>query len=219
MARSMHPVQKQLLELGQTHNLNELGLREIGRLIGQPNPQNVKYHLGKLNLLENHSTQRESNRGNIISIPLYGLANCGEATIHADQEEESSLQVSTRLLPHRNDYKSLFAVQAVGDSMNKADIGGKSIQDGDFVIVDPDDKNFKNGDYVLSILNGLANIKKFLKDEASRQIILNSESTRNYPPIYIHEDDFDHYVVNGKVIDVLGHPENENDLVYQEDKF
>lgn len=41
----MHPIQKKLMELNQKYDLSSLGLREIGRMIGEEHPQKVKHHM------------------------------------------------------------------------------------------------------------------------------------------------------------------------------
>jgi SOS-response transcriptional repressor LexA len=88
--------------------------------------------------------------------------------------------------------------------MNRAEIGGKRIEDGDYVIVDVSDKHVRNGDIVLSIIDGLANIKKFYLDKKNNQVILMSQSTKDFPPIYIHEND--DFMINGKVVQVIKKP-------------
>jgi repressor LexA len=89
--------------------------------------------------------------------------------------------------------------------MNKAQIDGKKIGDGDYIIVDSEDREPKNGDVVLSVINGMANVKKFFRDRGNRQIVLVSESTHEFPPIYLHEKD--DYILNGKVIQVVKKPQ------------
>ena len=202
----MHPIQKKIVILSQSNDLSALSLREIGRLIGEGHPQKVKHHMQQLGFLPPAPGSKASaDKAHLISIPLLGLANCGEATIYAESYEGRYLQVSQSILPHR--FQDLFSVQAVGDSMNQANINGENIEGGDFVIINPDDKDFKNGDYVLSLINGMANIKKFTKNVNSQQVVLLSESSENHPPIYIHEDDMSYFMTSGKVIAVLKHPE------------
>ena len=105
--------------------------------------------------------------------------------------------------------KNIFAIKAYGDSMNNARIpNGRNsvhnIQEGDYVIVDPTSKNPSTGDYVLSIIEGTANIKKFVDDTANNQVVLISESTNDLPPIHI--DRTMDYLINGKVIQVIKAP-------------
>ena len=76
-----------------------------------------------------------------------------------------------------------------------------------------EDRNVKTGDYILSIISGLANIKRFTEDKIHRQVVLQSESSQFFPPIHIHEDDMDEYLVNGKVVEVIKQP-NQDDMYY-----
>ena len=62
---------------------------------------------------------------------------------------------------------------------------------------------------VLSVISGLANIKRLTEDKANKQIVLQSESSQFFPPIHIHEDDLDEYLVNGKVIEVIKQPKDD----------
>ena len=85
--------------------------------------------------------------------------------------------------------------------MNNANINRKNIEDGDFVIVDAEQKSPEPGQYIVSIIDEMANIKKFVPDPQNKRIVLKSESTKEYLPIFIHEND--NYHVSGKVIDVI----------------
>ena len=62
--------------------------------------------------------------------------------------------------------KDSSAIQADGFSMNQAKIGKskRNIEPGDYAIVDGDVKAPEDGQYVLSVIDGLANIKKFHLD-------------------------------------------------------
>jgi phage repressor protein C with HTH and peptisase S24 domain len=60
-----------------------------------------------------------------------------------------------------------------------------------------------NGDYVVSSIGGLANIKKYLRDEKNKLIRLLSESTQQLPPIVIDPNDVDSYHIHGRVISVI----------------
>lgn len=207
----MHKIQKALLKLAEEKNIEDFTLREIGVLVGVDHPQKIKHHLSQLqkkNLL-NQSLQTTPKRHvekisfknhMMLSIPILGAANCGDATIDASEMLEGYLTVSQSMVPAS---KKLFAIRAQGPSMNEADIQGKSIDDGDYVIIDAQNKNVRNGDYVLSIINGAANIKKFVLDKANRQVKLLSESSKNISPIFIHLDDNPDYFINGKVVDVI----------------
>lgn len=205
----MHPVQEKLLKLSEQHNLGRLSYREIGRLIGELHPQKVKYHLEQLeqkrliqSTSEGTAIKKTRQDAGIISIPILGSADCGPATIFADENIEGYLRVSKKLIPVKN---NLYALRAVGSSMNRAKIKGKSLEDGDYAIIDSKIRDPQNNDYVVSIIGGVCNIKKFIRDRANKQIVLVSESSHEFPPIHIHPDETD-YFVSGKVIDVIKKP-------------
>lgn len=217
----MHIIQQKLLNLAKECNLADLTLRKTGELISEPgSPQKIKHHLDKLiekgllivsgdgKILKSASGGIDE-KSKILSLPIVGSANCGEALTFADQKIEGYLKVSLKILGEkfRSKLKDLFVLRAVGDSMNRADIKGKTIEDGDYIIAEKTFARPLDGDYVVSIIDGLANIKKIIIDEKNQQIILNSESSLDLPPIYIHKDDYSDYLVCGKVVEVMKKPD------------
>ncbi|NMB84090.1 S24 family peptidase [Candidatus Roizmanbacteria bacterium] len=84
--------------------------------------------------------------------------------------------------------------------MNKANIDNLTINDGDYVLVDTSNKQPNNGDYVLSIIDNCANIKKFIQKDKN-QIALISESSEDFEPIYISE--VDRYFIGRVVTQVI----------------
>jgi len=210
----MHDIQRKLLDLCSNCEQMPLSFRELGRRVNVNHPQKIKHHLNQLvkkNLIIINEKKKIIKLGNagvikntkMFSIPILGLADCGAATAFADEYIEGYLKVSSSVLKKK---KNLFCVKAKGDSMNMANIYGKSIEDGDFVIVDGEKRNPKSGDYVLSIIDGCANIKRFARDIVNKCFVLLSESTQNYPPIFIDEKDFSSYMINGEVIKVIKKP-------------
>jgi repressor LexA len=210
----MHTTQEKILKLIESKNISGLTLREIGNLIGEKFPQKVKHHIDqlekkgflKLDRSSKTITKPIANKAtllsnNLINIPIVGTANCGPATIFANENIEGYIKISKNILKK---FKNIFAIRAQGLSMNKAMIDGKKIEDGDYLIIDSEYKNPKNGDVVLSIIDDMANIKKYVWDEENNQVILVSESTRDIPPIFIHEDDS--FMINGRVIQVIKKP-------------
>lgn len=188
-----------------------MSLRKIGKLIEINSPQKIKHHLLQLEkngLIQMDRLAKVMTRTKpgslyqspLVALPILGTANCGPATIYAENNIEGYLRISGRLLTRK---KGIFAIKASGYSMNKANINGQSVEDGDYVIVDPSYTSFKNGDYVLSILDGMANIKRYFNDKESKRIILLSESSASFSPIFIHYHDMDSYLANGKIIQVI----------------
>ena len=209
----MNIIQTQLLNLiASTPEMGAFSLRKIAELLGvKGKPQIAKYHLqqlekrgliqmnldeGVLKLVQkgyNHATKSP-----LFAIPVIGAANCGPAVTYADQKVDSYLKISSSLLPRNKN--RLFAIKADGDSMNRAKINGKSIETGDYVLVDREAK-YGNSDVVLAIVDGLATIKEFYLDKAHNRIILKANSDHEYMPIYIGEDD--QFIINGKIVDVI----------------
>jgi repressor LexA len=209
----MHLLQEKLLEQAEKNpKIGILSLRDMGRLVGERSPQKIKHHLAQLEknglikidrknrIIEKVKEGKLKESSTLIAIPVLGFANCGQASILAEQQPEGFLKVSSRLLTKT---KKIFALQAIGNSLNKAQIGKqkKSLEEGDFAIIDYEDITPKNGDYVLSIIEGMANLKRFKYDKENEQVILYSESTQSHRPIFIHPSD--DYLIGGKVIGVL----------------
>ncbi|PIR70271.1 MAG: repressor LexA [Candidatus Niyogibacteria bacterium CG10_big_fil_rev_8_21_14_0_10_42_19] len=134
-----------------------------------------------------------------FSVPVLGAANAGPATLYAEENIEGYLKVSRDTL---NRKEGIFALRVEGDSMNKAKVDEKNLEEGDFVLIDPGYSDPKNGDYVLSIIDGCANLKKFKRDEKTDQVMLISESTNpKHKPIFLSSDD--NFMVNGKIVAVI----------------
>ncbi len=137
----------------------------------------------KIYLVKNKSF---TNLQNIFSIPVYGLASCGEALAYAEDNVDGFLQISKALF-RKTDAVKLFAVKALGDSMDK-----EGINDGDYAIFEK--YNYTQtqeleGKIVVAVINGMATIKRYKK--VSEEIIgLFPHSTNNvHQPIFIHSSD------------------------------
>ncbi|MEA3454449.1 MAG: S24 family peptidase [Candidatus Caldatribacteriota bacterium] len=125
-----------------------------------------------------------SDLKNIFSVPVFGLASCGEALAFADDNMEGYLQVSKSLFKKEKPVQ-LFAVKALGDSMNKADIN-----DGDYVVFKKHEYGEDlDGKIVVIVINGMATIKKY-KTLKNKMIVLFPESSNPiHQPIYLDESD------------------------------
>lgn len=140
---------------------------------------------------------RGITKDTFLDVPVFGMANAGTATMFADQYVEGYLKVSRRIVRDKN----VFAIQVSGTSMNKARINNKNIQSGDFILVDGSSKEYKSGDKVLVVINGLATVKTFRTVDGKNIVLLPESTDKNHRPIFLTEDD--DFVINGKVIDVL----------------
>lgn len=211
----MHPTQQKILELAKTMKINYKNPRVIGGIIGVQNPQNVKHHLEQLKtkgfinidtisgVVTVNGFENSVIVEGLVKVPIYGSANCGPATVCAEENLAGYLAVPSSKIKGRSK-DGLFIVIAEGDSMNNAkNVKGGPIENEDYVIVDSKNKNPSNGSYVLSVIDGLANLKRFYKNEKERRIELISESNQNVRPIYIDEEDFGDYMINGVVIEVI----------------
>jgi repressor LexA len=211
----VHILQQKLLKLSREVNLGNLALREIGRMIGETSPQKIKHHLqqlekrGLIRIDKGKRIIEKTEQGflsgllkqaQLLAIPILGSANAGPAELFAEQNVEGYLNISSTFLGSRSKHQ-LFAVKVDGLSMNRAEIDGKRIESGDYVIVDADENDPKDGQIVLSIIGGMANIKRLRMDRKHQQIALTSDSTQDFPPIYIHESD--EFYINGTVIQVI----------------
>lgn len=216
----MHPIQEKLLELSRKENLAKLSLREMAKLIGMPSesPQKIKHHLlqlqkkGFITIDRNQGVMNRAGdvstlvagflkkTSQLFSIPIVGAANCGPATIFAEENFQGFLKVSNKLLRKSNP-SGLFAIKADGSSMNRAEIDGKTIENGDYMVVDSQDLNANTGDVVLAIIDGKATVKRFIDDRKNGQVVLKADSSFDYEPIFLHPDD--EFSINGKVIGVI----------------
>ena len=216
----MHPIQQRLLKLSATSNLAAMTLREMAEQIGLrgENPQKIRHHLLQLQKKGLISIDRGSGKmtrstakpawanalntdgSTLFAIPIVGSANCGPATLYAEQNIEGILRVSSKLV-HRSTPRGLYALKADGASMNRAEIAGRSIDEGDYVIVDSNSKSPQNNDVVVAIIDGKATIKRFIVDKPNQQYVLRADSSYDYEPIHLHEDD--DFSISGKAIAVI----------------
>ena len=209
----MNQNQQKIIDLVKKKDISKMSFREIGRELGIANPQTVIYHLEQLKkkgllYFDTKKRQRISKPKAFVvdkffNVPIVGSANCGPAVILAHEDIQGYLKISQMSIK-RSKPDGLMAVRAVGKSLNKANINGDNVEDGDYLVVDcnqqPEDEK-----YVLSIIDGAANFKKFFKDDKKEEIRLVSESTLDISPIVIHKADMEHlgYFVNGVVVRVI----------------
>ncbi|MBD3244832.1 MAG: repressor LexA [Candidatus Moranbacteria bacterium] len=134
---------------------------------------------------------------NFINVPIIGSANAGMPAVFAEEYVEGYLKVSKRIIQD----KKVFAIQVSGDSMDLSVVNHKKVEDGDFVIVDGDYSDYRNGDKVLVSIDGLATVKTFRKMDNNHIGLFPESQNQKHKPIYLTQQD--QFIINGKVIDVL----------------
>jgi len=212
ISKNMHPIQEKILQRIDQGSLKGLTLRQIGELVEEKFPQKIKHHINQLErkgLIKVSKDPKDITRTRsgtikntgLISVPIVGTADCGPATVFATENIQGYIKISRNILKK---CKNIFAIRAQGLSMNKAMVDGKTIEDGDYLIIDAERKNPKTGEIVLSVIDDMANVKRYIWDEKNNQVVLASDSTQSIPPIFIHEDDS--FMINGTVIQVIKSP-------------
>lgn len=212
----MHRIQVKILEALKKHGgvLKDFSFRVLGEMVGVDHPQQAKHHLSQLekrglvifdkaSQLLKLTSLKTPTRSAIVTIPIIGAASCGQTTLFAQEEVEGTLKISRKLIPNRD--KNVFAIRAVGNSMNRANIGGLSIEEGDYVLVDGNDRNARPGQYVLAVVDDFGVVKKFMRGRRPGEYELISESTEEHPPIQIHHDDRQ-LIISGRVIHIIKKP-------------
>lgn len=205
----MHWIQATLLDLAKAHDIAGMRRAELVRLVGCRYQSQIDHHLrrllsaGALVEKDGRFVPAITSGAGLLRIPIMGEADCGEATKFADGRVVDYLTVSPSVINTKNT-NSIYALVAKGNSMDNADVSGKTISDGDYVIVqrknayEPGD-----GEIIVSDVGGLVNVKRFRRDSANNRIVLVSDSHRqqDFTPIIISE--FDDYSILGKVVDVI----------------
>lgn len=121
---------------------------------------------------------------NIFSIPTFGLASCGEALAFADDNVEGYLQVSKSLFRTEKPAQ-LFAVKALGDSMDQA-----GISDNDYVVFEKYENNEElEGKVVVAVINGMATIKTYHKLKNNMIGLFPQSKNPYHQPIYLDQAD------------------------------
>jgi SOS-response transcriptional repressor LexA len=125
-----------------------------------------------------------ANLGNFFSIPVYGLASCGEALAYAQDNVDGYLQISESIF-RRSKPAKLFAVKALGDSMDRDEIN-----DGDYVIFEKfEGQTDLEGKVVVAVINGMATIKWYKKVGNGIIGLFPNSKNKTHQPIFISQSD------------------------------
>ena len=169
-------------------------LRELMEYLDYKSTSSVQRHteaLKKKNIIksEKHqerSFQIKSNSNKKYSIPLVGIASCGQPTL-AVQDIEAYIPYEVN-----GDPKEYFFLRAEGDSMNEADIKNASI------VLIHKQPTANNGDIVVALIGDEATIKIF-KQEKDKIILSPKSNNPIHKPLYI----FENLQIQGKVIKTI----------------
>jgi repressor LexA len=135
----------------------------------------------------------------LVGVPILGYANAGTPMVSTEEENLGVLKVDPKLIGKK---KNLFSLIVKGDSMDMADVDGKNITEGSYLVVHKD-ADITNGDIVVAILDNSATVKRFKKGK--KMITLYPESSNPVnQPIFLDKDT--DVMFNGKVIKVLENP-------------
>ena len=209
----MHSTQQKILNLAASVQINEHNPRLIAKLIEEAHPQNVVHHIKQLekkgyisidtNGIIKVKKITDSPIDQLFQIPIYGSANAGPATIFAEENLQGYLAVPSKEIG-RSNKNGIFIVRVDGTSLNNAhDLKGGPAESGDYALIDGNNKTPNDGQFVLSIIDGMANLKRFFKDRGNNRIILRSESTEKTQPIYIPAAYSNDYMVNGVILEII----------------
>ncbi|KKT84600.1 MAG: hypothetical protein UW82_C0016G0009 [candidate division WWE3 bacterium GW2011_GWC2_44_9] len=190
-------MQEKLYKLIQIEDITGKSLREIGKRIGIAHPQSVKYHLRRLVdagfiTTKSMAVRPKIDQNGIVTIPVLDELNIAGQDATSIKSIKTNLRVAKTILNDKvvTNLKCVYAVRAFGNFMNRGNIDGINIEDGDYVLI-------------ISSTEGYAAVRKYLKDGLG-QVVLITESTQDYPPIYL--DDHMTHCVLGKALQVIKKP-------------
>lgn len=134
------------------------------------------------------------NFSNMVQIPVVGSISCGQPLLAIENISAYIPIDSTKI---RGNISDFFFLKANGDSMNRTNINGKNINDGDFVLVKRQ-LTARPGDRIVALIGDEATVKLLKKGDGCMILQPESKNPAN-KPIYLFED----FSVQGIVQDVI----------------
>lgn len=135
----------------------------------------------------------------LIGVAVLGYANAGTPMVAAEEDRLGTIRVDRSLIEKKSD---LFSLIVKGDSMDMAEVGGKNISDGSYLIVQKD-AEIENGDIVVAVIENSATVKRIKKGKDMITLYPESSNPANQPIFLNSDTDF---LINGKVVKVLESP-------------
>jgi repressor LexA len=129
-----------------------------------------------------------------VQIPLVGNVACGLPLLATENIEAYIPYDVSKIRGLSSDY---FFLRAIGDSMNNAKISGKTIDDGDFVLIKKQ-QTADPGSRIVALIGDEATIKKIIPEDGHVSLQPESTNPKNKPIIL-----FDDFSVQGVVVDVI----------------
>lgn len=136
-----------------------------------------------------------------VEVKLVGSVPCGQP-LFAEENIKAKIAISTSIATSGNDY---FLLRAIGNSMNDAPLGKKSIDEGDLVLIKRQ-SSADNGDWVVALIDDKATIKEFRRNKKYISLVPRSND-ESHNPIIVEDDTL---IIQGVVKDVL---KGVNDLI------
>lgn len=211
MHKSLTAKQKQILATIQdlTKKLgNSPTLEEIREVLDYAGISSVQRHVNALKKKGYLSSERYQARTlevsmpqKTVDIPLVGNVACGTPFLAVENIEAYIPFDKDSLSGSPDDY---FFLRAVGDSMNNTNISGKTIDDGDFVLVKKQ-PSANPGERVVALIGDEATIKKFSKANGYVQLMPETTNAGNKPIIPLGN-----FSIQGTIKDVIKKEENTN---------
>lgn len=172
-------------------------LEQVRVALGYPRVSSVQRHtdaLKKKGYLADSRGISVPTVAKQVKIPLVGNVACGMPLLAVENIEAYVTYDASKIRGAASDY---FFLRAVGDSMDNADINGKNIDNGDYVLVKKTNVP-EFGKRVVALLGEEATIKKLQRNNG--HIVLQPESTNPAnKPILV----FDDLLIQGNVVDVV----------------
>ncbi len=125
----------------------------------------------------------------VVDLPVYGRASAGDGYINLEN------QISTKRVIANGFSPESFIVEVTGDSMSY------EINDGDWAVVDPQQKDYIENKVYVVTYEGETFIKQIICP-AKGMVVLKSFN-RKYEDKYVMKDSLDHLKVEGRVVKVI----------------
>ncbi len=172
-------------------------LEELRSYLGYSHTSSVQRHtdiLKRKGYLNQTRSISASSLAEVVQIPLVGNFACGKPLLVSENIEAYIPYDSSNLSGNSEDF---FFLRAVGDSMNKANVKGKNIDDGDYVLV----KKAVAADFgskIVALIGDEATIKKMVRGDGCIKLEPETDNFSN-KPILLFED----FMIQGVVYDII----------------